>query len=367
MAICTAQEPLEQARSGVEAFFRESASTQKKLVKTLRLAADDLEGDRFAAQRELLSEVRKAKRANKKSKLGKTKESKQPAPEAGSTWQLPAVVTYRYGLARIEPVLRSGGRKEQQRQQLRTPVELSLLGMLPDADLVVADVQVRMDSDHSADEFMRFLELWRNGDESFYQALDRTAGTEDSVFFYDVMLGDYVGSFGKGKSDAAKHLRSSLDAAHDALHRSFLSYRQYRAFREAIALSMVMPPDVPLPRRLQRYETAAGGLYSLRDQVMMVLAINDYDPRIVADLVGKHAAPLPDPLWSATYSPYEGWAEVFQAEMPKIIAASGDTTKFLATVKEQWIEHAAQVRRRVREVLGLPSQGDHQVGEPTPR
>lgn len=354
---CAAQQPQSPAAAAIASFAEASPAKQKKLLKQMRSGADELEGVHVDAPRELLADLRKARRANKKSALGKTRESKKPAPPAAATWQLPALVTYRYGLARIEPVLRIGGRSAAKAAELRAPAELLLLGMLPDADLVVAELQRQMDGDRSADAFMRFLEVWRNGDESFYEALDRTAGTQDSVFFYDVMLGDYVASFGKGSSDAAKHLASSLDAAHDALHRSFLAYRQYRAFREAVALSMVMPPDVPLPQRLRRYETAAKGLYSLRDQVQMVLAASDYDPRLVAAQVRATAPPLPDPLWSSSYNPYEGWTEIFQKAMPKMIAKSGNTDRFLETVKREWTAHAKAARANARSALGLTANG----------
>jgi len=357
LPVCRAQQPLPAAEAGVAAFLEQSASAQRKRLKQMHAAADQFEHAHFEALRQTARDVRREKRANKKSKLGKTKESKKPAPKAPATWQLPALVTYRYGLASIEPVLRSGGRRELQREQVRAPVELFLLGMLPDADLCVAELQARMDSDRSADAFMKFLEVWRNGDESFYEALDRTAGTKDSVFFYDVMLGDYVASFGKGKGESARRIASGLQAAHDALHESFLHYRQYRAFREAVALSLVMPPDVPLPKRLRRYETAAEGLYSLRDQVQMVLAVNEHDPRRVAELVRETAPPLPDPLWSAGYNPYEGWGKVFQKAMPAMIQRSGDTTKFLKTVQAEWVERAQGVRVRAREVLGLAGEG----------
>ena len=249
-------------------------------------------------------------------------------------------------------MIRSGGRSERQSAQRRATAELLLLGMLPETDLIVADLESRMDSERSADPFMRFLELWRNGDESFYEALDRTAGTKDSVFFYDAMLGDYVSEFGKGKSEASKQIARSLDAAHDALHESFLAYRQYRAFREALALSMVLPPDVPLPAHLARYERTAPGLYSLRQQATMMLALYDNDPRQVAQLVSGSAAPLPTPLWSGSYDPYPAWNALFQQAIPDMVEASGETTKFLEEAERQRVARAEQLRLLARGVLG---------------
>ncbi|MCK5940813.1 MAG: hypothetical protein KAI24_02490, partial [Planctomycetes bacterium] len=207
-AICHAQGPLEAADAAVQSFFQKPAKVQKQLLQRMREEAAALDGDYFAAAQAQLAAARKA--ASARSKLGKTKNSKSPAPQATPAWQLPALVTWRYGLGRIEPVVRVGTSQQRRRDEQRVPVALFALGMLPEADLLVADLQARMDGDRSADAFMRFLELWRNGDESFYEALDRTAGTQDSVFFYDAMLGDFVATFGKGRGDAAKHLASSL-------------------------------------------------------------------------------------------------------------------------------------------------------------
>jgi hypothetical protein len=117
-----------------------------------------------------------------------------------------------------------------------------------------------------------FLQSWRNGDESFYEGLDRTAGTKDSVFFFDAMLGDFRGLFAGGASDGGATLPGGPQQAHDALHDAFLAYRQYRGFREAVAHALVLPPDVPLPARLHRYEERVAGGYSLRQQVVMVQA-----------------------------------------------------------------------------------------------
>lgn len=354
LSICSAQTALEAAQRGVDAFMRASAAKQKKHLEAARAAAQEAEGPLFAALRQAVTDVVDGKRVASKSKLGKTKKAKRTAPPAGGAWRFPAAATYRYGFARIEPTLHTGGRNEKLEKLRRAPVELMLLGTLPGADLVVADAQARMDHDRSADGFMRFLELWRNGDESFYEALDRTAGTQDSVFFYDAMLADYVSEFGRGKTEAAKQIKKSLDAAHDALHDSFLRYRQYRAFREAVALSLVLPPDVPLPPNLRRYEEKGQGQYSLRQQVTMVLAVQGWDPRRVAARIQETAQPLPDPLWSAGYDPYPAWDKVFQGAMPEMISASGDTAKFLRGAEEQWLQQANALRLAARAALELP-------------
>jgi len=207
------------------------------------------------------------------------------------------------------------------------PLHQALLGSCPDADKVVAALLQQLDLDHGGDAFAAFLQSWRNGDESFYEALDRTAGSKDSVFFYDVMLGDFRTHFGKGKDAGA--VGTSLQAAHDALHEAFLVYRNYRAFREAIAWSLVLPPDVPLPPRLARYEAKVEGSYSLRQQVVMVTAALDHDLGKVVAMVNDGAVALPQPLWTGKHDPYATWVPRFAAQQEAMIARSGSTDAFL--------------------------------------
>ena len=112
------------------------------------------------------------------------------------------------------------------------------------ADRALARLMYQLDTDTRADQFAAFLHAWRNGEESFYEALDRTAGTKDAVFFYDAMLGDFRQQFGGGGAPA---MGRGLQQAHDDLHDAFLAYRQYRGFREAVAWSLVLPPGRALP------------------------------------------------------------------------------------------------------------------------
>ncbi|MCB9876500.1 MAG: hypothetical protein H6835_02770 [Planctomycetes bacterium] len=208
-----------------------------------------------------------------------------------------------------------------------TPVHHALLGAVPDADLALAALMMQLDRDASGDEFATFLQIWRNGDESFYEALDRTAGTADSVFFFDVMLDDFRGRFGRGKGEAK--LPGGLQAAHDALHQAFLAYRQYRGFREAVAWSLVLPVDAPLPARLARYEADVPGGYSLRQQVLMAAAALDHDLVALCDKIAASAPPLPQPVWSGDHDPYPAWTALFTSLQPRMIARARSTDTFL--------------------------------------
>jgi len=220
------------------------------------------------------------------------------------------------------------------------PLHQALLGGCPDADKVVAVLLQQLDRDHGGDAFAAFLQSWRNGDESFYEALDRTAGTKDSVFFYDVMLGDFRTHFAKGKDAGA--VGSSLQKAHDALHEAFLVYRNYRAFREAVAWSLVLPPDVPLPPRLGRYEAKVEGSYSLRQQVVMVAAAVDHDLGKVVAMVNDGAPSLPQPLWTGKHDPYATWVPKFAALQETMIRHSGSTDAFLQQAEDERRQIARQ-------------------------
>lgn len=207
----------------------------------------------------------------------------------------------------------------------------ALLGCVPDADKVLAVLLQRLDTDAHGDAFAAFLQSWRNDDESFYEALDRTAGTKDSVFFFDAMLNDFRGQFAKGEHK----LGGGLQEAHDALHAAFLSYRQYRGFREALAWSLVLPPDAPLPARLRRYEEKVEGGYSLRQQVTMVAKALEHDVEKVLDAALKDAPPLPQPVWKQAYDPYPTWTARFQALQTKMIEAAGSTDAYLAEAETE--------------------------------
>ena len=344
-----AQDPLADATRGAEQFVKKSAASQKRMAKEVLETVEAVGGDSFDAIRAIVlaGEVRKDAAV----KAGKTKQPKKRAPKSGgSSWEMPATVFYIYGRRSIE---KAGGSASKKRALARrAAVELTLLGMMPETDRALAELERALDNDHAADQFAAFLETWRNGDESFYEALDRTAGTEDSVFFYDVMLGDFVGAFAAGKDPASREVKKGLSASHDALHDAFLSYRQYRAFREALALSLVLPPDIPLPMRLQRYEDKAAG-NSLREQAVMMLALANYDPLAVVKRVRDTADPLSQPLWAKRHDPYPAWSKLFQAAVPEMLKHASSTDEFLKQALEKRMSDA----RKMRKVAGLVGLG----------
>lgn len=229
------------------------------------------------------------------------------------------------------------------------PMQQALLGYAPDADLALAVLMQRLDQDAAGDAFAAFLQSWRNGDESFYEALDRTAGTKDSVFFFDAMLGDFTVKFG---GHGADRLRGGLQQQHDALHAAFLAYRQYRGFREAIAWSLVLPPDVPLPKRLARYEEKASGGYSLREQVAMVAMTYDDDPEALLAAILRTTPKLPQPVWSGPHDPYPAWNALVAERQATMVERAGSTDRWLAAA----LEHRGKTAQQWRELAQRLSQ-----------
>lgn len=349
-AALPAQTTSQWAHDAVADFERRSKRAQKQQVTELVDAVAAVHSPYASGVRDAAAAA--TERLDERARKLRTKRARKKAPKSGDApaWSLPATTHYVFGPANVTPV--PGKRSVVQQRERSVPVELALLGMPTQADRAVAELMARLDTQRSADAFGMFLETWRNGDESFYQALDRTAGGSDGVFYYDAMLSDFVQAFSKGRDPVYKELRKSHDAAHHALHHAFLTYRQYRAFREAVALSLVLPPDVPLPKHLRRYEHVSHG-YSLRDMVTMVHASVGFDAFAVVDQIAANAAPLPTPLWSATYDPFEAWDQVFQAATPKMLADCRHTDDFLREAVDARMQQAKQVRAIACEVLGV--------------
>jgi hypothetical protein len=225
----------------------------------------------------------------------------------------------------------------------------ALLGCVPDADKALASLLFQLDADEGGAEFSLFLQGWRNEKESFYEALDRTAGTKDSLFYYDAMLHDFTDRFAKGSK--GKALKQSLGTAQDALHESFLALRQYRGFREAVAWTLVLPPSSPLPHRLQRYDAKVEGAYSLREQALMVAECLDYDLHEIVALALADAPRLSEPLWTKPYDPYPAWNARFLKLQPTMIQMARSTDAMLARAKARRTELADALRKIATTVI----------------
>ena len=347
----------------VALFQRASTTEQERLLAALRAELDQL-GDPFLAACRHISDAAVIGGSDRQERFAAHHGKRVHAADEAADTQLPQTVQYVFGVGCIDPLdvhgvspvkkLDKGAVErlttEGNKARRAAVFHQLLLGLPPDADRLLAALLQDLDQDTGGDRFAAFLHAWRNGPESFYEALDRTAGTKDSVFFYDAMLGDFRTTF-VGNEPGAAALRS-LQGAHDALHEAFLSYRQYRGFREAVAWSLVLPPTAPLPARLARYEAAVPGGYSLRQQVTMVLASKAHDPRQVTELVASHAAPLPKPIWSASYDPYPRWNEQFAALLPAMIDAAGSSDAFLAQAVAARRTLAERLTQAARKAVG---------------
>ncbi len=294
--------------------------------------------------------------------LKKVKSAKSPAEEPG--FPLPTDLRYRFGDRVLAPVDADAREARRVISALRAGKGLSttdlspgarltalLHGAVPELEIAIAQIERELDIDDSRDEFQRFLESWRNGgphgDESFYEALDRTAGSKEAVFFYDAMLADFVSRFG---GEEAK--RWSLGAQHAHNQDSFLTLRQYRGMIEATALALTLPPDVAMPERLSRYDYGfvVSGKLSYRDELDLRLEDAGGDARkvvqFVKDFLSAHK--MPTTLWEA----YDPLADFHLARETKVSAlvmrknvAADELAKQLQTARNELAAKIATATR----------------------
>ena len=357
--VAQAPAPLD-ARALEAAFAKRSARDQEAIAARLQLAVAELQDPYLDGLRACIADAARPATPRVPSPRVRHPKKKLPHGARAAGDEFPRSVYYHFGIGTIDPLDPTVTAARTRELALhRVQMEQAIGGAIPGADLAIAQLLRTLDTDHSADAFAAFLEAWRNGDESFYEALDRTAGTADSVFFYDVMLDDFVGEIAARGPEAAK-LRKDRNVAHDALHEAFLVYRQYRALREAVAWSLVLPPAQPLPTHLARYELHSEGQYSLRDQVTMLLALEGYDVRNVVARVTADATPLPQPLWSAAYDPASAWNSVFAERIQLMVETAGDTDAFLQLARTTLAEKALAITLAAASALAPSSAtGQH--------
>ena len=77
------------------------------------------------------------------------------------------------------------------------------------------------------------------------------------------------------------------------------------------------------------------------------------DPAAVVDAIVATAAPLPSPLWSASYDPFERWNEVFDGAMEEMLRRSNHTDEFLRLAVSERMQQAQQVRSAASAALGV--------------
>ena len=305
------------------------------------------------ASRRLLSTSPTPAKARKPKRLsGGSRPSARAFPE-------PTALRYRFGLRDIESLddadrdlekaIARGRGLAVDELPVAGRLTAMLHGCLPETELAVAAIQMDLDVHESFDEYGQFLERWTNGDEPFYEALDRTAGTDEVIFFYDAMLDDFVATF------AGKRGRSwTLQERHDRLHAAFLSYRQYRGFVEAVAFAAVLPSSVAFPARLHRYDYGgvAEGAYSLRHLVDLFAAARGGDYGAVVEDCRRFLVDETPPasLWD-DYRVANSFNAYFQRELPRIIVEVGSTDQTWARMRDESRRDAERLALLCRSTL----------------
>ena len=312
-------------------FKRLMPRTQKSIVTKVRAAVDAVEDDYLKSVRHYIEVGRTL---SSKSKL-KTRQKKTKI-EASPGWRLhvpfPVEREYAFGFDKtftVDPLGKKPSAARRQADMREASLVAMVHGNLPNLDQAVAGILYQLDRESASDDFSRLLETWRNGPESFYHALDRTAGTEQSVFFYDAMLDDFIVSCVPKKHSDYRALRGSLQKSHDALHTSFLSYRQYRAFREAVALSLLLSPGTPLPLSLKRYDDDSKSQFSTRQQLSMLLRAAKQNIATVVSEVAGSAPPLPKTLWDNKYDPFPSFQKLMEDKATIFLKINNSTDKIV--------------------------------------
>ena len=181
----------------------------------------------------------------------------------------------------------------------QTRLEWTLQGALADAELLVAVLEAELDVLRDLDELALLLESWKHqGPLSFYQELDRATRTGEEVFYLDSQLEKFVDAMAPRVGR-----RWSPEQKRQKFHSSFLTYRQYRSFIEAVAWSLVLPPDLPLPAHLARYDYGAveGSGDSVRHELDILLDEQAGDSRAVVSEVRQviESCPFPAVPWQS--------------------------------------------------------------------
>ena len=344
-----------------QALLKRPKDAQAKLVAELRHQVATIDSPWLRRVQGFAEAAAKLQSVKVQGMVRQTPQREEASPLA----QLPFAIRHEYvwghravlPIEKRQPLVARSG-KDSLPLPLGSPVEdwLAMFrGLPPDLDLAIAGAQAELDQASSADKFALFLESWRNGQESFYRALDRAAGTKEAVFFFDAMLGEFQARFApKGASEL-----KSLQQLHDALHDSFLAYRQYRAMREAAACAAVLPGSVRLPKCLERYDSQKTG-YGLRDDLWILACIDGHDPRPGLQMILAATPALPSPLWSTQgkYDALPPFQKAFEARLNAAIAATNDGNAVSSDgLRDAGIEERKRICTKIAELAHAIAAG----------
>lgn len=270
----------------------------------------------------------------------------------------PTASSYRFGLGTVEPIEITGpdgrrlSRSKQAAERHARELDAMLEGRLPGLDRALASLLRELDDERAMDLEAAFLESWTNGAETFYEALDRTAGRMEGVFHYDAMLEEWSRyCVPKDHPDRAV-FRRGLDEQIRGFQEAFLSYRSYRSVREMLALALLLGPDDRLPEPLGRYESNGGdGTHSTRECVEVVLSVHGRDPRAVVAAFLANAERLADAPWRARHEAWRGVDRMFEDARDRAAATGLDTFELARRVREQRLLLDAHVARTALEAF----------------
>lgn len=257
----------------------------------------------------------------------------------------PPTVGYRFGAGTVEVRELADGPPARRHAAAQEATLAALLDGHPvDWDRALAGLLRALDADRRVDEFAALLEGWRNGAESFYEALERTGGTGQGVFHYDAMFDEWLQRcVGRRHPDRQRLVRSQDDACR-AFQSSFRNYRRYRGLREALALTLVLPADAPFPENLRAFDQSNGG-YSMRQSMALLLAAHGGDPAATVSAFLAAAPALPETLWAADHPAYEAFQQLFQDHLPRMLERASHTDELLA----RWQRERNALRTRLAE------------------
>lgn len=304
-----------------------------------------------------------APNSEKKSRAGfrkRTARAKTGARGAGdpsfADFAAAGEVVYRFGARRLKAgstaerdlvrALKSGSVTVEQ-VSVGRQLELLLNGLPGGADLMVAGILRELDVHDRWDHLAAFLDSWQlpgpAGDETIYAALDRVSGTDEALFLYDAILSEFIQAFARKEGR-----RWSTEKRHETLRRSFLAYRQYRGFVEAVAYSLVLPPHVPLPARLGRYDydSVPQGSYSVRHTLDILCAHHGGELASVVEQVRGvlETSPPPAEIWGR-YQPVSAFQDMFREQAGEIARTHGCHTDSLG---QRTRERRTDLTRRIR-------------------
>ncbi|MBK8095954.1 MAG: hypothetical protein IPK26_02545 [Planctomycetes bacterium] len=278
----------------------------------------------------------------------------------------PVGVAYQFGVGAVSPRPTQKGRAARAATEQRTAELKSLLRGHPAfADLALAGLLQTLDTDRSVDTFAHLLETWRNGAESFYEALERTAGSSEGVFHYDAMFADWQKNCVPKNHPDRRRLQSSSDLACRGFQAAFKNYWRYRSQIEALAVTLLLDANEPLPDNLRRFEDKAGDDYSMRECMVLLLAAHGGDVAATVDACVAAMPRLPEPLWQGEQDGFTALQKLFATAMPKMLALAPSTDALLQRCRGDGQELRQRSARTAWEAFqrALPGKALQQLGQ----